>query len=33
MERFLAALGADHPDVVVATAGERLDLDFDPPPI
>jgi tetratricopeptide (TPR) repeat protein len=33
MERYLATLGADNPDAEVAAAGERLDFDFDPPPI
>jgi hypothetical protein len=33
MEHYLATLGPDHPDVVVAASGGRLDLDFDPPPI
>jgi tetratricopeptide (TPR) repeat protein len=31
--RHAATLGADHPDAMVAAAGQRLDQDFDPPPI
>jgi tetratricopeptide (TPR) repeat protein len=33
MAAYRATLGLDHPDAVVAAAGNRLDLDFDPPPI
>ena len=33
MTRYRAALGDEHPDVQVAAAGDRLDFDFDPPPI
>lgn len=33
MARYAATLGTDHPDAEVAAAGERLDQDFDPPPI
>lgn len=33
MARYAATVGTDHPDAVVAAAGERLDQDFDPPPI
>jgi Flp pilus assembly protein TadD len=32
-ERYLDTLGPDHPDSKVATAGRRLDFDFDPPSI
>ena len=31
--RYAATLGAAHPDAAAAVAGERLDFDFDPPPI
>jgi tetratricopeptide (TPR) repeat protein len=33
MRRYAATLGPDHPDTLVAMADQRLDLDFDPPPI
>lgn len=33
IKRYVATLGADSPDAQVAVADERLDLDFDPPPI
>jgi tetratricopeptide (TPR) repeat protein len=33
MERYAATLGSDHPDAQVAASGQRIDLDFDPPPI
>jgi len=33
MSRYANTLGPDHPDTMVATAGDRLDFDFDPPPI
>jgi tetratricopeptide (TPR) repeat protein len=31
--RETPGLGTDHPDTIVATSGNRLDPDFDPPPI
>ena len=33
MKRFSLIMGRDHPDTLAALAGERLDCDFDPPPI
>jgi hypothetical protein len=33
MRRYARTLGLDHPDAQVAAAGQRLDFDFDPPPI
>jgi hypothetical protein len=33
MERYARTLGTEHPDAVVGAADQRLDLDFDPPPI
>jgi tetratricopeptide (TPR) repeat protein len=33
LSRYEATLGADHPDVLRAQAGERINFDFDPPPI
>jgi tetratricopeptide (TPR) repeat protein len=33
MARYDRGLGKDHPDVMVANSNERLDFDFDPPPI
>jgi tetratricopeptide (TPR) repeat protein len=33
LKRYEQAQGADFPDTVVAAAGNRLDPDFDPPPI
>jgi tetratricopeptide (TPR) repeat protein len=33
LERYHLTLGDEHPDTVVAKARERLDPDFDPPPI
>ncbi len=33
MSRYADTLGADHPDAQAARAGQRLDFDFDPPPI
>ena len=33
LSRYADTLGADHPDTTTATAGRRLDFDFDPPPI
>jgi tetratricopeptide (TPR) repeat protein len=33
LDGFRRELGADHPDTVVAVSGNRLDPDFDPPPI
>lgn len=33
MERYARTIGRGHPDAVVAASGNRLDFDFDPPPI
>jgi tetratricopeptide (TPR) repeat protein len=33
MSRYEATLGLSHPDAVVAAKGNRIDFDFDPPPI
>jgi tetratricopeptide (TPR) repeat protein len=33
MNRYASTLGTDHPDATTAAAGQRLDFDFDPPPI
>jgi tetratricopeptide (TPR) repeat protein len=33
LRRYAVTLGTAHPDAVVAAARERLDFDFDPPPI
>jgi len=33
LDRYYRTLGPDHPDVKVAQLGQRLDFDFDPPPI
>jgi tetratricopeptide (TPR) repeat protein len=33
MKRFEQVMGRDHPDTLAVQAGERLDSDFDPPPI
>jgi tetratricopeptide (TPR) repeat protein len=33
LRRYAATLGSAHPDAAVAAARERLDFDFDPPPI
>jgi Tetratricopeptide repeat/NB-ARC domain len=33
VDRYVATLGSGHPDAVAAMEGERLDFDFDPPPI
>ncbi len=33
LNRYAATLGTDHPDTRVAAGGQRLDFDFDPPPI
>jgi tetratricopeptide (TPR) repeat protein len=33
MRHYTATLGADHPEAMAAAAGERLNPDFDPPPI
>jgi tetratricopeptide (TPR) repeat protein len=33
LESYRPRLGPNHPDTVVASAGRRLDPDFDPPPI
>jgi hypothetical protein len=30
---YQRTLGPNHPDTIVATAGKRLDRDFDPAPI
>ena len=32
-DRFSRTLGAEHPDSKAATLGQRLNFDFDPPPI
>jgi hypothetical protein len=33
ISRYIDTLGPDHPDTRVATAGNRIDFDFDPQPI
>jgi hypothetical protein len=33
MRRYVRALGGDHPDTKAALTGERIDFDFDPPPL
>ena len=33
MRRYAAGLGLSHPDAAAAAKGQRLDFDFDPPPI
>ena len=33
LDSYRRQLGPNHPDTVVASAGRRLDPDFDPPPI
>lgn len=33
IRHYTATLGADHPEAMAAAAGERLNPDFDPPPI
>ena len=33
MRRFDLIVGRDHPDTLAALAGERINCDFDPPPI
>jgi hypothetical protein len=33
LKRFELVLGLDHPDTLAVQAGERLNVDFDPPPI
>ncbi len=33
LARYRRTLGEDHPDVLAVTQGQRLDLDFEPPPL
>ena len=33
MRRFVRALGGEHPDTKAALTGERINFDFDPPPL
>jgi hypothetical protein len=30
---YVETLGSDHPDVVAAVSGRRVDFDFEPPPL